>query len=139
VEIPENSILALHSTGLVVGRGRNADTGRAALGRGLAQPDRSLTELRDDIPYTVAPERDVDDDATLLLARTGVLGEDRVAVWTLPDDPPWCRRPAPLSAASSPRGISTTSSTAPNWSSANWSPTPPLRQRHGVAALDPGE
>lgn len=62
--------------------------------------------------------------AVLLLVKTRALGPDRLASWTLQPSPnPWPRH-VNMRPPSSPPGTSKTSPPPPNWSSANWSPTP---------------
>ncbi|PBC70980.1 PAS domain S-box-containing protein [Streptomyces sp. TLI_235] len=85
-ELPEGSLLALHTRGLTAGADPGDPAGRDRLRRLLAHPDRSLRELCDDVAYAAVPHR-LDEDALLLLARTKVFGSDRVAIWTLPADP----------------------------------------------------
>ncbi|MEW1910593.1 SpoIIE family protein phosphatase [Kitasatospora sp. NPDC085895] len=85
-ELPEGSLLALHTRGLTAGSDDGDRSGRNRLRRLLAHPDRSLRELCDDVAYAAVPHR-LDEDALLLLARTKLFGSDRVALWTLPADP----------------------------------------------------
>ncbi|MFF5536435.1 SpoIIE family protein phosphatase [Streptomyces cinerochromogenes] len=82
VELPDGSLLALYTNGLV----REAPEARTTLLRLLGQPDRALRELADDAVYTLMHGQG-EDDAVLLLARTRGLEEDRLAEWTLPGDP----------------------------------------------------
>lgn len=85
-ELAEGSLIALYSRGLVDRRDRPSEDGRRALRRILGTPDHDLAQLCDDAAYGLPPDPSAD-DASLLLARTRVLGEDRVAHWTLPLDP----------------------------------------------------
>ncbi|WP_329499348.1 SpoIIE family protein phosphatase [Kitasatospora herbaricolor] len=85
VDLPEGSVIALYTNGLVSDRGRDADASLQRLHQVLAQPGRSLQELCDSAVYSLVPERP-GDDAVLLLARTHHLAEENVAAWTFPDD-----------------------------------------------------
>jgi PAS domain S-box-containing protein len=85
-ELPESSLLALYTDGLIEARDRDVDTGMAVMGRVLGQPVRSLEKLCDDLLDELLPGRPMDDVA-LLLARTRVLDSARVATWDLPDNP----------------------------------------------------
>ncbi|MFD9126899.1 SpoIIE family protein phosphatase [Kitasatospora sp. NPDC059571] len=85
-ELPAQTLIALHTQGLIAGREEDELGGRERLRRVLAHPDRALSDLCDDVAYAVVPHR-LDEDAMLLLARTRRLGPDRVALWTLPADP----------------------------------------------------
>jgi PAS domain S-box-containing protein len=84
--VPQGSLLALFTDGLVTAGGRDIDDGVAALRRALAQPASSLEELADTVLRTLCPGPR-DDDIALLLARTRVLDRDHVAGWDLPGDP----------------------------------------------------
>ncbi|GGU94913.1 hypothetical protein GCM10010495_00420 [Kitasatospora herbaricolor] len=85
VELPEGSVIALYTNGLVTDRGRDSDASLERLHQVLAQPGRSLQELCDSAVYALVPDRP-DDDAVLLLARTHHLAQENVAAWTFPDD-----------------------------------------------------
>ncbi|OYP19348.1 MULTISPECIES: ATP-binding SpoIIE family protein phosphatase [unclassified Streptomyces] len=82
VELPDGSLLALYTHGLV----RSAPDARGTLLRLLGQPDRALRRIADDAVYSLLRGQG-EDDAVLLLARTRGLDEDRLAEWTLPEDP----------------------------------------------------
>jgi PAS domain S-box-containing protein len=85
VELPEGSLLALYTDGLIETRDHDIDAGMHRLGTALAHPSRSLEEL-----CTRATETFLDqapsDDITLLLAQTLSLSPTQVASWTLPND-----------------------------------------------------
>ncbi|MBA4863874.1 SpoIIE family protein phosphatase [Streptomyces sp. PSKA54] len=85
-EIPEGSLLALYTDGLIEVRGRDVDEGIAALQDVLAHPAASLEGTCDAVLHTLLPGRPVDDVA-LLLARTRALGANQVATWDVPPDP----------------------------------------------------
>ncbi|MEV6134241.1 SpoIIE family protein phosphatase [Streptomyces violaceusniger] len=85
-ELPEGSVLALYTDGLVEGRDRAIDEGLEALREALAQPGPSLDALGDTVLRTLLPARP-EDDVALLLARARALGPDRVATWEIPPEP----------------------------------------------------
>lgn len=84
-ELPEGSLLALYTDGLVRSRERDAERGRAALLRILSEPGTSLEALRDTAMKAMLPEHRTD-DAALLLARTRALDPDHVADWGIEPD-----------------------------------------------------
>ncbi|MEE1788682.1 SpoIIE family protein phosphatase [Streptomyces sp. SP17BM10] len=84
-ELPESSLLALYTDGLVEGREQDAEQGLAELVRILAEPAASLQELCDAAMRAVLPDHRTD-DAALLLARTHVLDPERVADWDIEPD-----------------------------------------------------
>ncbi|GGT85579.1 SpoIIE family protein phosphatase [Streptomyces lateritius] len=84
--LPEGSVIALFTDGLVQGRDRDRDAELAALHSVLAEHDRPLDDLCDRIVATLLPGP-VDDDAALLLVRTRTLDSHEVAAWDLADDP----------------------------------------------------
>ncbi|WP_175409825.1 SpoIIE family protein phosphatase [Streptomyces sp. TRM64462] len=87
LELPEGSLLALYTDGLVEGRDRDLDDGTADLCRALTEhPDDPLDDLCDAVVKSVLPDQPVDDVA-LLLARTRALGPHQVATWDLTPDP----------------------------------------------------
>ncbi|GHF59901.1 hypothetical protein GCM10010218_46820 [Streptomyces mashuensis] len=84
--LPEGSLLALYTNGLIQTRGSDVDDNLAGLARELGVPDRSLADTSKAVVEALLPARPTDDVA-LLLARTRTLGADRVASWTLPGEP----------------------------------------------------
>jgi PAS domain S-box-containing protein len=84
--LPEGSLLALYTNGLVESRQRDMDTGLEALRRALTAPAASLDTLCDQIVGTLLPERPAD-DVVLLLARVRRFDADQVASWDLSADP----------------------------------------------------
>ncbi|WP_031078863.1 SpoIIE family protein phosphatase [Streptomyces sp. NRRL S-118] len=86
ITLPEGSLLALYTDGLVQGRGRDRDTELDALRAVLADHQGPLDELCDRAVATLLPGP-VDDDAALLLVRTHLLDRDQVATWELADSP----------------------------------------------------
>ncbi|MGW2940151.1 SpoIIE family protein phosphatase, partial [Streptomyces sp. NPDC001156] len=85
LELPEGTLLALYTDGLIETRDDDIDVGMRRLGAALAQPDRSLEELCTRATQTF-PGQAPSDDVTLLLARTRSLSPTQVASWTLPND-----------------------------------------------------
>ncbi|MEV5433629.1 SpoIIE family protein phosphatase [Streptomyces sp. NPDC052701] len=86
LRVPEGSVIALYTDGLVEDRGRDVDHATDELCRALTAPADSLDALCDTVLKAVLPE-EPDDDVALLLARTRALGADRVATWDVPSDP----------------------------------------------------
>ncbi|MER6069998.1 sodium/proline symporter PutP [Streptomyces sp. NPDC001817] len=86
LELPEGSLIALYTDGLIESFDRDIDVGLTRLGDVLTVPRPTLEETGrraiDDL-VTGQPS----DDAALLLARTRVLAPDHVASWDLPSDP----------------------------------------------------
>ncbi|MEV3988608.1 SpoIIE family protein phosphatase [Streptomyces sp. NPDC049837] len=85
-DLPEGSLMALFTDGLVQGRDRDRDAELDALHTVLADHERPLDDLCDRIVATLLPGP-VDDDAALLLVRTRTLDSHEVAAWDLADDP----------------------------------------------------
>ncbi|MEU1183913.1 SpoIIE family protein phosphatase [Streptomyces sp. NPDC005820] len=85
-ELPEGSLLALYTDGLVESRTRDVDTARTLLRDVLAEAAASLEETCDSLLSALLPSRPTDDIA-LLVARTRALDADRVASWDLATDP----------------------------------------------------
>ncbi|MDT0468431.1 SpoIIE family protein phosphatase [Streptomyces gibsoniae] len=86
LELPEGSVLALYTDGLIEDRDHDIDVGIDRLGTALARPGLPLEDLCSSAIDTL-PTRAPNDDRTLLLARTRALGPSQVASWELPDDP----------------------------------------------------
>ncbi|MER7485533.1 SpoIIE family protein phosphatase [Streptomyces sp. NPDC126497] len=86
VELPEGSLLALYTDGLIEARGHEIDERLGTLRQTLTRPARTLDTLCDDVLATLLPTPP-DDDVALLVARTRVLGADQVATWGLPPEP----------------------------------------------------
>ncbi|WP_189956721.1 SpoIIE family protein phosphatase [Streptomyces alanosinicus] len=85
VELPEGSLLALYTDGLVDCRERDADQGITELQRVLNHSATSLEDLCDTVTGAMLPERRTD-DAALLLARTLALDPRHVADWDVEPD-----------------------------------------------------
>ncbi|WP_344273934.1 SpoIIE family protein phosphatase [Streptomyces hebeiensis] len=86
IQLPEGSLLALYTNGLIDSRERGPDDTMTALREALARPAASLEELCDTVLETVLPARPADDVA-LLLARTRALDASQVVTWELARDP----------------------------------------------------
>lgn len=86
LELPEGSVVALYTDGLVEDRDRDVDHATAELCRALTAPAHSLDALCDGVLKAVLPE-EPGDDVALLLARTRALGDDRVRTWDVHPDP----------------------------------------------------
>ncbi|WP_344399827.1 SpoIIE family protein phosphatase [Streptomyces longisporus] len=86
LELPEGSVVALYTDGLIEDRDRDVDHAQAELCRALAARADTLDMMCDTILKAVLPE-EPSDDVALLLARTRALGEDRVATWDITPDP----------------------------------------------------
>ncbi|MFF7365765.1 SpoIIE family protein phosphatase [Streptomyces sp. NPDC008125] len=86
VELPEGCVVTLANAALLRAASGTREERLAHLHDALMPPSRPLQEICDTLLYTLAPHR-ADNDAVLLLARTRVLGPDRVGTWTLPNDP----------------------------------------------------
>ncbi|MGW7545920.1 SpoIIE family protein phosphatase [Streptomyces sp. NPDC054770] len=97
LELPEGSLLALYSDGLVESRDHDIEDGMHRLGTALARPGRSLEDLCDRAMATFQGQAPPD-DATLLLVRTRTLSPTRAVCWTLPGDQTAARRARHLAA-----------------------------------------
>ncbi|MQY33840.1 hypothetical protein SRB17_18050 [Streptomyces sp. RB17] len=86
IELPEGSVLALYTDGLIGGRDGDAAHRLDVLRHALAQHAGSLQAACDAVLGAMLPAR-CDDDIALLLARTRVLPADRVATWDIPPEP----------------------------------------------------
>ncbi|MGI5514642.1 SpoIIE family protein phosphatase [Streptomyces sp. CA-106131] len=86
VELPEGSLLAFYTDGLVESRDDDIDVGMHRLGTALAQPEQSLEDLCSSVMETV-PTRAASDDVTLLLVRIHTLNAAHIASWDLPTEP----------------------------------------------------
>ncbi|MGI5142033.1 SpoIIE family protein phosphatase [Streptomyces sp. CA-106110] len=86
LELPEGSLIALYTNGLIEGSDRDLDDGAVELCRALETPSDTLDDLCDKVVKSVLPD-EPGDDVALLLARTRALGADQVATWDVPPDP----------------------------------------------------
>ncbi|MFI8997359.1 SpoIIE family protein phosphatase [Streptomyces sp. NPDC053542] len=88
-ELPEGSLLALYSDGLIQSRERDVDASLTLLRDALAQASRSSEspdEACDRLLAALLPDRPADDVA-LLVARTRALDPGHVATLALPSEP----------------------------------------------------
>ncbi|MGW1562513.1 SpoIIE family protein phosphatase [Streptomyces sp. NPDC002144] len=85
IELPEGSLLALYTDGLVESRVRDVDQGIDELLRVLDPTANSLEALCDTVLHTTLPDRRTD-DAAVLLARTRALDPQHVADWDVEPD-----------------------------------------------------
>ncbi|MFI2205048.1 SpoIIE family protein phosphatase [Streptomyces sp. NPDC020192] len=86
LELAEGSRLVLYTDGLVEDRDRDIDEGLELLGDALgrtpgASPEETCRTVLERLPARPS------DDVALIVARTRVLGADRVAQWQVPSDP----------------------------------------------------
>ncbi|MDT0323186.1 SpoIIE family protein phosphatase [Streptomyces millisiae] len=86
VVLPEGSLVALSTNGLITPRGRAIEQGQRLLHDALAEPAGSLDEICDRALGELLPERQTD-DAALLLARTRALDARHVATLDLAAEP----------------------------------------------------
>ncbi|MEU1473762.1 SpoIIE family protein phosphatase [Streptomyces sp. NPDC005760] len=86
LELPEGSLLAFCTDGLVEARDRDVGLGLDRLCEALAGPVSSLEATCDTVLRALLPASP-SDDVALLLARTRALHADQVAAWSLPSDP----------------------------------------------------
>jgi serine phosphatase RsbU (regulator of sigma subunit) len=95
VELPEGSLLVLYTDGLIESRERDIDSGldamlkvltRMHLGQDEPRDPPSLDAVCDSLVDALLPDR-AEDDAALLIARTGALAPDRIVSWDLPAEP----------------------------------------------------
>lgn len=86
LKLPEGSLVAMFTDGLVRGRGRDVDAEFDRLRAVLTEHRHPLEELCDEAVGPLLPGS-VDDDAALLLVRTRTLDRHQVAAWELAADP----------------------------------------------------
>ncbi|WP_085209662.1 SpoIIE family protein phosphatase [Streptomyces sp. Amel2xC10] len=85
-DLPEGTVLALYTNGLIKGGDHDTEAGLNRLRHALTLAGPSLEATCDRMLDALLPDRP-DDDVALLLARTRALGERQVAVWELDADP----------------------------------------------------
>ncbi|MHC3474445.1 ATP-binding SpoIIE family protein phosphatase [Streptomyces sp. 7R007] len=86
VELPEGSLLAFCTDGLIETRDGDIGVGLERLCQVLTSPLPSLEVICDTVLNALLPQTP-SDDVALLLARTRALHADQVAAWSLPGDP----------------------------------------------------
>jgi anti-sigma regulatory factor (Ser/Thr protein kinase) len=87
VELPEGTVLALYTDGLVWSRERDPEASRELLHAALGAYAGSLDETCDRVLHALLPYGGAPDDVALLLARTQGLPASQVATWEVPADP----------------------------------------------------
>ncbi|MGW4975999.1 SpoIIE family protein phosphatase [Streptomyces mirabilis] len=85
--LPEGTVLALFTDGLIENRERDAEANLELLCHALAESADSLEGACHDILRTLLPVGGAQDDVALLLARTHGLAPSQVATWDIPADP----------------------------------------------------
>ncbi|MEV7417392.1 SpoIIE family protein phosphatase [Streptomyces sp. NPDC089919] len=85
-ELPEGSVLALYTDGLLQAREHDIDEALDSMFGALAQPAASLDTVCDRVLTALLTHRP-DDDVALLVARTRGLHSDKVVSWDVPADP----------------------------------------------------
>ncbi|MFF7777088.1 SpoIIE family protein phosphatase [Streptomyces tanashiensis] len=85
-ELPDGSLLALFTDGLIRAPERGIDETLTRLAATLAQPYTDPEVICGNVARALIPDQP-SDDVALLVARTHALGVDRVAAWDVPDDP----------------------------------------------------
>ncbi|MEW2113658.1 SpoIIE family protein phosphatase [Streptomyces sp. NPDC005474] len=86
ISLPEGSLIALYTDGLIESSDQDIDVGLSRLSDVLAQSGLPLEDLCSAVVNNLLTGPQTDDVA-LLLARPHALGADRVASWDLPTDP----------------------------------------------------
>ncbi|MEU4492391.1 SpoIIE family protein phosphatase [Streptomyces sp. NPDC023998] len=98
LELPEGSVMALYTNGLIDTDEHDVEAGLSRLCTALGGRDRPLEEICQAAIDALLPTRPVDDVA-LLLARTRTLAPEQVATWELPAEPTAPARARGLTAA----------------------------------------
>jgi len=86
LELPEGSLLAFYTDGLIESRERDIGAGLDLLCQAMAARSPTLEITCDAVLKALLPDSP-SDDVALLLARTRVLHTDQVATWALPANP----------------------------------------------------
>ncbi|MFD1310407.1 ATP-binding SpoIIE family protein phosphatase [Streptomyces kaempferi] len=87
IDLPEGSLIALCTDGLVEALDHDIEAGLARLCQALAQSSASLEASCDALLEALLPADRPCDDVALLLARTHALGDCQVATWDVDADP----------------------------------------------------
>ncbi|GAA5707868.1 hypothetical protein Save01_08741 [Streptomyces avermitilis] len=87
IDLPEGSLIALYTDGLVEALDHDIEAGLTRLCHALAQPSASLEATCDTALDALLPAGRPHDDVALLLARTHTLGERQVVTWDVDADP----------------------------------------------------
>ncbi|MER7739259.1 SpoIIE family protein phosphatase [Streptomyces sp. NPDC096538] len=86
-ELPDDSVLAFYTDGLVSSRERDLGQGEALLREALSGAAGPLDETCDRVLNSVLSPGGASDDVALLLARMRGLPSSQVATWDIPADP----------------------------------------------------
>ncbi|MFE9867817.1 SpoIIE family protein phosphatase [Streptomyces sp. NPDC005506] len=87
IDLPEGSLIALYTDGLIEALDHDIEAGLTRLRQTLAQSSTSLEATCDTLLETLLPADRPHDDVALLLARTHTLGDSQVATWDVDADP----------------------------------------------------
>ncbi|WP_237703047.1 SpoIIE family protein phosphatase [Candidatus Protofrankia datiscae] len=89
LELPDGSLIALFTNGLIESGESGADAGFDRLSRALTASDStsSLEQICDNVLDALLPGGVPSDDVAVLLARTQGMDASQVAIWDLPADP----------------------------------------------------
>ncbi|MEU6273847.1 SpoIIE family protein phosphatase [Streptomyces populi] len=87
LDLPEGTVLALYTDGLLESRERDVDTGLRLFCRALEESSQHLEGAVHAILRALLPAGGAPDDVALLLARTRGLAASDVATWDIPADP----------------------------------------------------
>ncbi|GAA4988162.1 SpoIIE family protein phosphatase [Kitasatospora paranensis] len=87
LDLPEGSLIALFTDGLVESADHDVDVGLGRLRRVLLGAGPSLEQTCDDILGSLLTGAPAADDVALVLARTRALDASQVATWEVPPDP----------------------------------------------------
>ncbi|MET7987962.1 SpoIIE family protein phosphatase [Streptomyces sp. NPDC005281] len=87
LELPEGTVLALYTDGLLESRDRDVEAGLRMFCHALEESSRNLEGAAHAILQALLPAGGAPDDVALLLARTQGLSASDVATWDIPADP----------------------------------------------------
>ncbi|WP_406102805.1 SpoIIE family protein phosphatase [Streptomyces sp. NBC_01003] len=87
IDLPEGSLIALYTDGLIEALDHDVEAGLTRLCRALKQSSASLEATCDTVLEALLPADRPHDDVALLLARTHTLGDSQVATWDVDADP----------------------------------------------------
>ncbi|MFE4958597.1 SpoIIE family protein phosphatase [Streptomyces sp. NPDC056653] len=87
IDLPEGSLIALYTDGLIEALDHDIEAGLIRLRQALAQSSTSLEATCDTVLEALLPADRPHDDVALLLARTHTLGDSQVATWDVDADP----------------------------------------------------
>ncbi|WP_406517212.1 SpoIIE family protein phosphatase [Streptomyces sp. NBC_00134] len=87
IDLPEGSLIALYTDGLIEALDHDVEAGLTRLCRALEQSSASLEATCDTVLAALLPADRPHDDVALLLARTNTFGDRQVATWDVGADP----------------------------------------------------